>query len=287
MNSFAALAVGVLPLEIVLAVAFAPCTSDIGCSRASSLSANVLAWTSALVVWWIGLLYARGIYLGSETVRYLYVGAVFIVLAAIPPRPLTLPKPARTLQAAVAVVLLIGVVMLVNRPGIDKQADAVQGRGPRSRDPGDHCEPVPTVGPRHVLVPGLRHRPQWQAVPGAHRPVGLPAEDATAEHRRPARRVGNRPSRTGRHAGRAVHTAGISPLRRRGKRRHGCDCTPLRIVRPTSCSSDSVPWRLRSESSGRTRPRSWNSRHSSPISRGGSVRPAPASRRSDRRGSPR
>ena len=122
MNTFDALAFGIRPLGILLAIAFA---AHLGWRLRQGLvaSANVLAWTAALAVWWIGLVYSRGVLADTETFRYRFVGAVFVVLAMIPPTPLKLPDATRSLTAVVAVALVIGVVVLVNRPDIVDQAE--------------------------------------------------------------------------------------------------------------------------------------------------------------------
>ena len=101
MNTFEALAFGLRPLGILLAIAFA---AHLGWRLRQGLvaSANVLAWTTALSVWWIGLTYSRGILVDTGTFRYLFVSVVFVVLAMIPPTPLKLPDATRSLTAAVA-----------------------------------------------------------------------------------------------------------------------------------------------------------------------------------------
>ena len=145
-NTFEALAFGIRPLGILLALAFA---AHLGWRLRQGLvaSANVLAWTAALSVWWLGLIYSRGILADTETFRYVFVGAVFIVLAMIPPKPLKLPDATRSLTAAVAVALAIGVAVLVNRPDIVDQAERDARLRPRGQDAGDRRQPGPRGHP--------------------------------------------------------------------------------------------------------------------------------------------
>jgi hypothetical protein len=87
-------------------------------------SANALAWSAALIVWWAMLVYTRGelTNIGSLTERL--VGAVFIVLAAIPPERLSLPERWRSPIAAVTLVVVAGLIGLANHGGIADEADA-------------------------------------------------------------------------------------------------------------------------------------------------------------------
>ena len=53
--------------------------------RASTLTQ--VAWTVGLVVWWVGLVWSRpGATDSFDTGRYEYVGAVLILLSALPAR---------------------------------------------------------------------------------------------------------------------------------------------------------------------------------------------------------
>ncbi len=98
-------------------------TSDGGCGRASSHRRTCSPGPRPSRSGGSGSSYSRGVLVDTETFRYLFVGAVFIVLAMIPPTPLKLPDATRSLTAAVAVALAIGVVVLVNRPDIVDQAE--------------------------------------------------------------------------------------------------------------------------------------------------------------------
>ena len=229
-NTFEALAFGIRPLGILLALAFA---AHLGWRLRQGLvaSANVLAWTAALSVWWIGLIYSRGILADTETFRYLFVGAVFIVLAMIPPKPLKLPDATRSLTAAVAVALAIGVAVLVNRPDIVDQAERGRADRPHGQDAGDRRQPGSRGHPRLVPAPAVHARAHRQAVPRGHRSLGLPAGHTSSRRRRPHRRAGGHPTRAGEESGRAVHPAELVGVRGRAARvRVQTGATPTTVV---------------------------------------------------------
>ncbi len=79
-----------------------------------------LAWMSGLAMWWIGLAWSRPDAASSpNTPRYAYVGAVFVLLSVIPPRPLAVVR-AKADHRILAVLALCAVVAVVvaNEPGI-------------------------------------------------------------------------------------------------------------------------------------------------------------------------
>jgi len=81
-------------------------------------AANVLAWTGALLFWWFGLFWSRWLLIGDPPAfRYEWVSAGFILLAVLPPGPVTLPSwaSASTRKGAMlglTLVVLVGAVLV-------------------------------------------------------------------------------------------------------------------------------------------------------------------------------
>ncbi|MGH8977183.1 MAG: hypothetical protein ACRDV7_03830 [Acidimicrobiia bacterium] len=92
-------------------------------------AAGALAWSAALITWWAGIAYSRGAFVTPHTFRYQVVGAVYIVLALLPPTPLSLPAGWRSWRGAVALALASGAFVLVNHGGIVDQAARLTERG--------------------------------------------------------------------------------------------------------------------------------------------------------------
>ena len=67
-----------------------------------------IAWTVALVAWWVGVAYSRGVVAGSDVVRYNLIGSTFLVLAFLP----TLPTRRTTRRSFDGPVGLVGGVAL-------------------------------------------------------------------------------------------------------------------------------------------------------------------------------
>jgi hypothetical protein len=82
--------------------------------RASALTQ--LAWTAGLVAWWVGLVWSRPDAADSHnTARYEYVGAVLILLSALPAFPVAWLRTAREQWRMTAPALLVaGAIVLVN-----------------------------------------------------------------------------------------------------------------------------------------------------------------------------
>ena len=91
--------------------------------RASALTQ--LAWTAGLVAWWVGLVWSRPGALDSIP-RYEYVGAVLILLSALPALRVEWLQTARGRWRMTALALLIiGAIVLVNH---DELRQAVQNK---------------------------------------------------------------------------------------------------------------------------------------------------------------
>jgi hypothetical protein len=123
--------------------------------RASALTQ--FAWTVGLVVWWGGLVWSRpGAADSFNTGRYAYVGAVLILLSALPASPVDRLRTARAgwLMAAPA-LLVAGAIVLVNH---DELRDVIQGRvadAERAEIVLYELEQVEQVDPTRPLVPEL------------------------------------------------------------------------------------------------------------------------------------
>jgi hypothetical protein len=78
---------------------------------------NEIAWTVALVAWWVGVAYSRGVVVSTHVVRYELVGSVFVVLAFLPTRTTTWRMLDRRIGLAAGVVFA-AVVVLLNHSGI-------------------------------------------------------------------------------------------------------------------------------------------------------------------------
>jgi hypothetical protein len=100
--------------------------------RASA--ASQLAWTGGLVTWWVGLVWSRpGAADSFDTGRYAYVGAVLIILSALPTRSIDWlrTRTARWRMAAPALVI-IGIIVLVNHDELRNAAQARVGAADRA-----------------------------------------------------------------------------------------------------------------------------------------------------------
>ncbi len=122
-GSFDALMFGNRTLGTVLAIVF---LLHLGWRLRSGITsaANAIAWSAALIVWWAMLVYTRGeaTEVGSTTARL--VGAVFIVLASVPPTRLTLPDRLRSPVAAIALLVVAALFVVVNHSAIRDAAHA-------------------------------------------------------------------------------------------------------------------------------------------------------------------
>jgi hypothetical protein len=93
-----------------------------------------LAWTAALVAWWVGLAYSRGRFAFPGVFRYQFLGSALVVLAFLPSR-----RPARLAdrlsgRAATGLALACALVILaVNHSGITRQSRQMTTEGDRVR----------------------------------------------------------------------------------------------------------------------------------------------------------
>ena len=130
-DSFAGLAFGRTELGILLMLAYAVLLGW-RLRRGVGASANELAWIAALATWWVGLAYSRPSSV-TEPVRYELVGTALVILACLPTTRSTLPTTRsrnwRRVNAhtVVAASLVIGgLVVVVNRPGISSENSALK-----------------------------------------------------------------------------------------------------------------------------------------------------------------
>lgn len=98
-------------------------------------SVNLVAWSTGLIVWWVGLGYSRGVFAVTEVGRYSYVAVVFVVLAARPVQPVAWPVPhrlhlLRTVGSPLVVLVVAAVLVQGVRPDVRNVAktQAVAGR---------------------------------------------------------------------------------------------------------------------------------------------------------------
>jgi hypothetical protein len=89
--------------------------------RASTLTQ--LAWTAGLVVWWVGLVWSRPGVAGSYIGRYQYVGAVLILLSALPAFPVErLQVAGARWRMAAPVLLITGAIVVFNHDDVRRKA---------------------------------------------------------------------------------------------------------------------------------------------------------------------
>ena len=90
-----------------------------------------LAWTAGLVVWWAGLVWSRLDAADSfNTGRYEYVGAVLLLLSALPARPAAgLARPEVRWRLAAPAVAIVAIVVLVNHDEVLPDAVAERAAG--------------------------------------------------------------------------------------------------------------------------------------------------------------
>lgn len=104
LSSFSSLAMGNRVGGWVVLAAFLV----VGARRASqslAAAAPYVAWSSALVVWWLGLVWSRWLFL-DDVFRYEHLSALFILLAVVPTQamaPIRMPTVVASWRGAVAV----------------------------------------------------------------------------------------------------------------------------------------------------------------------------------------
>jgi hypothetical protein len=134
--SFDGLAVGNRWAGLLLTLAFAALLAwRLRCGHRSA--ANQVAWTVGLFAWWGGVVYSRGVLADPSIFRYRWVGAIFILLAALPVEPVAVAEQVRARVPTIAqggVVVAVAVVLaLANRSEVDRWADQQREFGRASR----------------------------------------------------------------------------------------------------------------------------------------------------------
>ncbi len=127
---FQAVALGVPAIAVVLMIAFFG-YAIWTISKGANASANVLAWSLAVLVWAVGVANSRGVLADPTVFRYRYVALGFALLAIVPRQPI--PWPGRLPidtdwrwigAGALAVLALGGARALAVRP--DMRASSAQ-----------------------------------------------------------------------------------------------------------------------------------------------------------------
>jgi hypothetical protein len=124
--------------------------------RASALTQ--IAWTAGLVIWWVGLVWSRpGAADSNNTGRYEYVGAVLILLSALPAFPVEWLQTGRARWRMAAPALLIaGAIVGVNHDGLRDAAHNRAANGTRAEMVLYELEQtVEPVDPTRRLIPEL------------------------------------------------------------------------------------------------------------------------------------
>ena len=88
---------------------------------------NEIAWTVALVAWWVGVAYSRGVVIGTDVVRYDLIGSSFVVLAFLPTRTTTWRMTHRRVALAGGVAFAAAVVLLNHGAIFENQRNLAQG----------------------------------------------------------------------------------------------------------------------------------------------------------------
>ncbi|MCU1464516.1 MAG: hypothetical protein JWM72_444 [Actinomycetia bacterium] len=124
-GSFQGLVGGNRLLGLVLAVLF---VVNLGwrVRRGPRIACHELAWSAALLFWWVALAYSRGLLSSSDAVRYRFVGSVLVILAFLP-----VQRPSRALRmhgraAVIAGLVVAGLVVSTNHGGIFHEARALE-----------------------------------------------------------------------------------------------------------------------------------------------------------------
>jgi hypothetical protein len=147
------------------------------------VAAGPLAWTAALLAWWFGLFFNRGLLLSPETFRYQLVGAVFVLLAVVPP----LPTASVAWRTPVAAVLLAAFTLVVVAINHERSFEVERSRRPITTTTLQEAI-VGNVGPaavpdsyEHSLRFGYLTAGEYRKVVGWYgRPNGTDPDDADA-----------------------------------------------------------------------------------------------------------
>jgi hypothetical protein len=147
---------------------------------------NLVSWSAASVVWWLGLAQSRQGLADPEIFRYRLVCSVFIVLSLVPPvpSPVTLPLGARrgwlgVAAPAMVVAAFTLVVATVNLDAVRDGARTLEAHGASARrlwtvvsaDP-----PVTDLGDDRIDGLGFQTQPDLVELRDRYGPAGVPAE---------------------------------------------------------------------------------------------------------------
>ena len=163
-----------------------------------------VAWMAGVLVWWIGLVWSRENTASSlDTPRYEYVGAVFVLLSLIPPRPVTLVRR-HARHPAIAALALVSILAVVaaNHPSIRTGARHRDTIGTWVRNVLVEVDQGPEVVPDAQELPLFLHRltaGELRAlVDRRGRPMAIADEpDAYLVHRAAIIMAAEAPPRTG------------------------------------------------------------------------------------------
>ena len=121
--------------------------------RGPRIACHELAWSAALVFWWIGLSYSRGVLASSDVFRYRLVASVLVILAFLP-----VQRPSRALRmhgrtAVIAGLVVAGLVVYTNHGGIFHEARALEIAHRRIRQNLIVANLGPEVVPDRATIP--------------------------------------------------------------------------------------------------------------------------------------
>lgn len=110
-RSFQSLGDGNKVLGLLIGLAFAARAVHL-LRRGPAAAANLLAWSAAFVVWWVGVVWMRGSLAAYGQFRYTFFAMVLLLLAVMPISPIHvkmrwLPE-SRQVTAAFAIVIVLG-----------------------------------------------------------------------------------------------------------------------------------------------------------------------------------
>ena len=131
-NSFRGLVGWNRPLAVILVLLFL--VNLVWQLRAGLRAAShQLAWTAALVAWWAGLAYSRGVFASADAFRYTLSGSVFVVLGFLPAVRVVAPKWLTGPPAAAVGVAVALLVVAANAGGVNDRFDEAARRADKVR----------------------------------------------------------------------------------------------------------------------------------------------------------